>query len=197
MVMQPKSKDAYQGYSDEMLLQLVNGKDLWAYEILYERHAQSLYSLLIRIVREPTTAEELLQETFWQIWQKSEQYSEKGSVAAWLHRIARNKGLDQLRYIKARPSTTNDLGTVEQSTAHAFASAEQAVEQRLKQQHVVQALESIPSEQRVCLELAYFEGMSQREIAEHTSTPLGTIKTRMRIGLEKVERLLRASGYPE
>lgn len=197
MVMPPKSKDAYQGYSDEVLLQLVNGKDLWAYEILYERHAQSLYSLLIRIVREPTTAEELLQETFWQIWQKSEQYSEKGSVAAWLHRIARNKGLDQLRYIKARPSTTNDLGTVEQSTAYAYASAEQAVEQRLKQQHVVQALENIPNEQRVCLELAYFEGMSQREIAEHTSTPLGTIKTRMRIGLEKVERLLRASGYPE
>jgi len=196
-MMQPKSKDAYQGYSDEMLLQLVNGKDLWAYEILYARHAQSLYSLLIRIVREPTTAEELLQETFWQIWQKSEQYSEKGSVAAWLHRIARNKGLDQLRSTKARPSTTNDLRTVEQSTAYAYASAEQAVEQRLKQQHVVQALESIPSEQRVCLELAYFEGMSQREIAEHTSTPLGTIKTRMRIGLEKVERLLRASGYPE
>lgn len=196
-MMQPKSKDAYQGYSDEMLLQLVNGKDLWAYEILYARHAQSLYSLLIRIVREPTTAEDLLQETFWQIWQKSEQYSEKGSVAAWLHRIARNKGLDQLRSTKARPSTTNDLRTVEQSTAYAYASAEQAVEQRLKQQHVVQALESIPSEQRVCLELAYFEGMSQREIAEHTSTPLGTIKTRMRIGLEKVERLLRASGYPE
>lgn len=196
-MMQPKSKDAYQGYSDEMLLQLVNGKDLWAYEILYARHAQSLYSLLIRIVREPTTAEELLQETFWQIWQKSEQYSEKGSVAAWLHRIARNKGLDQLRSTKARPSTTNDLRTVEQSTAYAYASAEQAVEQRLKQQHVVQALESIPSEQRVCLELAYFEGMSQREIAEHTSTPLGTIKTRMRIGLEKVGRLLRASGYPE
>jgi len=196
-MMQPKSKDAYQGYSDEMLLQLVNGKDLWAYEIPYARHAQSLYSLLIRIVREPTTAEELLQETFWQIWQKSEQYSEKGSVAAWLHRIARNKGLDQLRSTKARPSTTNDLGTVEQSTAYAYASAEQAVEQRLKQQHVVQALESIPSEQRVCLELAYFEGMSQREIAEHTSTPLGTIKTRMRIGLEKVGRLLRASGYPE
>jgi len=197
MMMQPKSKDAYQGYSDEMLLQLVNGKDLWAYEILYARHAQSLYSLLIRIVREPTTAEDLLQETFWQIWQKSEQYSEKGSVAAWLHRIARNKGLDQLRSTKARPSTTNDLGTVEQSTVYAYASAEQAVEQRLKQQHVVQALESIPSEQRVCLELAYFEGMSQREIAEHTSTPLGTIKTRMRIGLEKVGRLLRASGYPE
>ncbi len=197
MVMQSKSKDGYLDYSDEMLLQLVNGKDLWAYEILYERHAQSLYSLLIRVVREPTTAEELLQETFWQVWQKSEQYSEKGSVAAWLHRIARNKALDQLRYIKARPSTTSNLGTVEQSATYASASAEQTVEQRLQQQHIVQALASIPGEQRVCLELAYFEGMSQREIAEHTSTPLGTIKTRLRSGLEKVERLLRASGYPE
>jgi RNA polymerase sigma-70 factor (ECF subfamily) len=67
----------------------------------------------------------------------------------------------------------------------------------LQQQQVNQALDNIPGEQRLCLELAYFEGMSQSQIAEYTSTPLGTIKTRMRIGMEKLERLLRASGYPE
>ena len=89
------------------------------------------------------------------------------------------------------------MGTLEQSTTYAYVGTQQAVEQRLKQQEVNQALENIPGEQRVCLELAYFEGMSQREIAEYTQTPLGTIKTRMRIGMEKLERLLRASGYPE
>ncbi len=196
--MQTRSSEQYYTYSDEALLQLVNRKDPAAYEMLYVRHAQTVYNLLMRVVRDASTAEELLQETFWQVWQKAEQYAEKGAVAAWLHRIARNKALDQLRAAKARPRlTSNEFSMVEQSVSHAYPSAEQAVTQRLQQQQIVQALETIPNEQRLCLELAYFEGMSQREIAEQTNTPLGTIKTRMRIGMEKLERFLRASGYPE
>lgn len=196
--MQASSVDKYRTASDELLLQLISRKDLFAYETFYDRHTQTVYNLLMRIVRDPTIAEELLQETFWQVWQKAGQYGEKGAVAAWLHRIARNKALDQLRYEKARPrAAMGDLGTLEQSTTYAYESAEKAVEQQVQQQEISQALGNIPGEQRQCLELAYFEGMSQREIAEYTNTPLGTIKTRMRIGMEKLERLLRASGYSE
>ncbi len=196
--MQPSSIDKYRTYSDEMLLRLINQRDLLAYETLYDRHAQTVHNLLKRIVYDTATAEELLQETFWQVWQKAEQYAEKGAVAAWLNRIARNKALDQLRHDKARPRMTDDdIGALEQSPTYSYEGAEKTVEQRLQQQQVNQALENIPGEQRLCLELAYFEGMSQSQIAEYTSTPLGTIKTRMRIGMEKLERLLRASGYPE
>lgn len=193
--MQTSSTDKYHNYSDEQLLQLISRQDLLAYETLYNRHAQIVYNLLNRIVRDVTTAEELLQETFWQVWQKAGQYAEKGAVAAWLYRIARNKALDQLRREKARPrAMENELGTFDQLALHE--SAEQTTAERLQRQEIYQALENIPGEQRVCLELAYFEGMSQREIAEYMQTPLGTIKTRMRIGMEKLERLLRAIGYP-
>ncbi|MCX6046494.1 MAG: sigma-70 family RNA polymerase sigma factor [Chloroflexi bacterium] len=196
--MQPSSIDKYRTYSDETLLQLISRKDLLAYEALYDRHAQTVHNLLKRIVHDSATAEELLQETFWQVWQKAEQYAEKGAVAAWLNRIARNKALDQLRHDKARPRMADDdIGMLEQSPTYSYEGAEKVVEQRLQQQQVNQALDNIPGEQRLCLELAYFEGMSQSQIAEYTSTPLGTIKTRMRIGMEKLERLLRASGYPE
>ena len=196
--MQASSVNQYRAASDEQLLQFISRKDLSAYEMFYNRHAQTVYNLLLRIVRDPAIAEELLQETFWQVWQKAGQYGEKGAVAAWLHRIARNKALDQLRYDKARPrAAAGDLGTLDQSTTYAYVSAEQVAEQSLQQQEISGALRNIPGEQRQCLELAYFEGLSQREIAEYTNTPLGTIKTRMRIGMEKLERLLRASGYPE
>ncbi len=195
--MQTSSTEKYRVYSDEQLLQLISRQDLLAYEALYDRHAQVVYNLLNRIVRDAATAEELLQETFWQAWQKAGQYAEKGAVAAWLYRIARNKALDQLRHEKARPRPApNELETVEQSRTYASESAEQTTAERLQRQEISQALENIPSEQRVCLELAYFEGMSQREIAEYMQTPLGTIKTRMRIGMEKLERVLRGIGYP-
>jgi RNA polymerase sigma-70 factor, ECF subfamily len=193
----PGAKPA-SNHSDEALLRLVHRKDVRAYEALYDRHAQVVYNLVMRIVRDPNAAEELLQEIFWQVWQKAEQYEGSGSVAAWLYRVARNRALDYLRHQRARPQTApTELETVERSPRYATSSAESEVEQSWRRQQVMQALESIPNEQRLCLELAYFEGLSQREIAEQTRTPLGTIKTRMRIGMEKLERILRAVGYLE
>jgi RNA polymerase sigma-70 factor (ECF subfamily) len=188
----------YLNYADETLLRMVSRSDVHAYEILYDRHAQPVYNLLMRIVRDAAVAEELLQEIFWQMWQKAEQYEGSGSMAAWLYRMARNKALDYLRQKQARPQVANtEIEILERSPRHQISSAESEVEQSWRRQQVQQALESIPGEQRLCLELAYFEGMSQRQIAEQTNTPLGTIKTRMRIGMEKLERLLRAVGYLE
>lgn len=188
--------------SDEALLQLIAERDAVALETLYDRHAQTIHNLISRIVRDPAIAAELLQETFWQVWQAcgQGQFRAEGVAVAWLCRIARNKALDQLRRQKARPQpVTTESEEDEQLLWDQFATSEIAVEQATEQawdrQYLRQALQKIPAEQRRCLELAYFEGMSQRQIAEYTGTPLGTIKTRLRMGLEKLEYLLRVAGY--
>lgn len=183
--------------SDEQLLQLIAGRDADAFETLYDRHAQVVHSLLVRIVGEQRAAEELVQECFWQVWQKAGDYRGSGAVAAWLYRIARNRGLDRLRRRDARPQTVTLEG--EDSSAlfgrtYQTPSLETTVEQSLRQQQVHQSLASLPEEQRVILELAYFEGMTQSEIAEVLALPIGTIKSRIRLGVEKMERLLVATG---
>ncbi|MDQ4078393.1 MAG: sigma-70 family RNA polymerase sigma factor [Chloroflexota bacterium] len=189
----------YERKSDEALLQLIAKHDTEALEALYDRHAQVVYNLILRIVRSREVADELLQETFWQVWKKADDFR-GGTAAAWLYRIARNKSLDQLRRHSARPQpVTTATEEAEQelwNTLEATTSAvDQVIEQRRERREVREALDQIPPEQRLCLELAYFEGMSQSEIAEHIDTPLGTIKTRIRLGLQKLERLLRAAGY--
>jgi RNA polymerase sigma-70 factor (ECF subfamily) len=88
--------------SDEILLQRVAQQDAAALEELYDRHAQVIYNLIMRIVRETTLAEELLQETFWQVWRQADKFRGEGTAVAWLYRIARNKSLDQLRRQQVR-----------------------------------------------------------------------------------------------
>lgn len=183
------------GRSDEVLLQAVTQKDSSAFQVLYERHAPIVYNLLICMVRNQSVAEELLQDTFWQIWQKAEQYSGSGAGVAWIHQIARHKALDQLRCQKVRPAIlADDLETLEWALPQHEPSAESEFEQNWTRQQVRQALDHIPREQHICLELAYFEGLSHHEIAEQTHTPLGTVKTRIRIGMEKLERELLGRG---
>lgn len=180
-------------YNDESLLQLVAQRNLAAYDLLYQRHAQVMYNLLVRIVRDQATAEDLLQDVFWQIWENANQYRGSGAALAWMMRVARNRALDQLRRQRVRPPLVSDDAEEVEAIADGT-TTEEAVELKIRRAQVQAALESIPEDQRVCLELAYFEGLSQREIAEQTNIAVGTIKSRIRIGLEKVERLLRGSG---
>ncbi|MCB0197498.1 MAG: sigma-70 family RNA polymerase sigma factor, partial [Anaerolineae bacterium] len=131
---------------------------------------------------------------------QADRYRGEGSAAAWLYRIARNKSLDQLRRKKARPQPVETRNEVDEQAVWAHiadegAEVEPVVEQRRDSQTVHQALREIPDEQRQCLELAYFDGLSQRQIAEATATPLGTVKTRIKMGMQKLERFLRAKGY--
>jgi len=194
--MQPVISQNYSDYSDEILLQSVALKENNAFEMLYDRHASNVYSILFHIVRDESLAEELLQETFWQVWQKASQHNIKGAASAWLHQIARNKALDQLRRQKVRSSIlAKDIEAYEWALGPHQPSLESEFEQGWTREIIQKALERIPSEQRLCLEMAYFEGLSQQEIAEKTQTPLGTIKTRMRMGMEKIERLLLSSGF--
>ena len=179
--------------SDEALLQMVAQRNLAAYDLLYRRHAQVMYNLIMRIVRDTATAEDLLQDVFWQVWENANQYRGSGAALAWMMRVARNRALDQLRRQRVRPPTLSDDAEEVEKVPSAV-TTEEVVEMQMRRAQVQRALESIPEDQRVCLELAYFEGLSQREIAEQTNLAVGTIKSRIRIGLEKIERVLRGSG---
>ncbi|MCC6457821.1 MAG: sigma-70 family RNA polymerase sigma factor [Caldilineaceae bacterium] len=187
------SRPNFSQQSDEVLLQLVAQRNLAAYELLYRRHAQVMFNLIARIVHDPAAAEDLLQDVFWQIWENAHQYRGSGAALAWMMRVARNRSLDQLRRQGARPPTVSADAEEVENIADGT-TIEETVEMQMRRAQVQRALDSIPEDQRRCLELAYFEGLSQREIAEQTNLAVGTIKSRIRIGLEKVERLLRGSG---
>ena len=200
--MQPRptesSKVTVHTASDEELLTLIDQQDIAAYEQLYDRHAQTVFGLILRIVRNQTIAEEVLQEAFWQVWKSAAQYRNQGAATAWIFRIARNRSLDELRRQKVRPQAAEHVeveAAVRNSGSH-HQSAEYEAERQLNAERIQFVLGEIPVEQRTCFELAYFDGLSQREIAEEINVPVGTVKSRMRIGLEKLERLLRREGFP-
>lgn len=181
--------------TDEVLIVHVSRRSSEALAALYDRHAQPVYNVIMRIVREAASADEILQDTFWQVWQKADTY-QQGNATAWLYRIARNKSLDWLRRQKVMPPAAISLDAPDRAAPIATTMpVEQAVAQSWQQEHVQQALASLPPEQRQCLELAFFEGLSQRQIAEHTQTPVSTVKTRIRMAMDKLERGLRSQGY--
>lgn len=187
--------------TDEELLHAVAQRDVQALELLYDRHATTVYNLVYRIVKDGIVAEGIMQETFLQVWQKAHEFAGTGVGAAWMFRIARNKALDQLRRNRARPVSAEKAieehyGLSDEApNGTSLTQVEASVERTYNKQHIRAALAQIPAEQRLCLELAYFEGMSQSQIADYTKTPLGTIKTRVRMGMQKLEHILRMYGY--
>ncbi|MCB0160792.1 MAG: sigma-70 family RNA polymerase sigma factor, partial [Caldilineaceae bacterium] len=117
--------------------------------------------------------------------------------AAWLMQIARNRSLDQLRRRQARPMIQDAPDQIVEELAGRDATTPDALfELTARRAHVKSALAQIPAEQRVCIELAYFEGLTHQQIAAQTGVAAGTIKSRLRLGLEKLEHLLRGQGYP-
>jgi RNA polymerase sigma-70 factor (ECF subfamily) len=212
---------AAQRPTDQSLIAQIARQELPAFDEFYRRHAQVTYNLILRIVRDQSLADDIAQETFWQVWKKAAAYKGDGQVVAWLYRIARNKSLDALRRQKARReapeahpleaawSSTRALPFADSSAApggsaprgrgsDAYAPpVEDLILTELERTQVQHALHAIPVEQRRCLELAYFEGMSQQQIAQHTQQPLGTVKTRIRMGLAKLEHILRGLGYQQ
>jgi RNA polymerase sigma-70 factor (ECF subfamily) len=160
---------------------------------LYDRHGRAVYSLALRILGDESDAEEVTQDVFAQAWRRAAQYDEsRGTVAAWLLVMARTRAIDRFRARRVRPEgrvQADDGFTLQQlpATGPDVASELLAVE---RGQRVRRALEALPLLQRVAIELAYFEGLSQREIAERLEQPLGTVKTRMRLGLLKLRDAL-------
>jgi RNA polymerase sigma-70 factor (ECF subfamily) len=181
--------------SASLLLPAVARGDLAAFETLYDRYSSTLYALLLRILLNAEDAQEVLQETFVKVWTSARMFdSVRGSEVAWLISIARSRGIDKLRARKIRGDRENDAGR-EISIHSSFVERAKGADEAIRSQErtaVRGALAELPEAQRVALELAYFEGLSQSEIAERLSEPLGTIKTRMQLGMKKLRERLRA-----
>jgi RNA polymerase sigma-70 factor, ECF subfamily len=177
------------------LLPAVAHGDLAAFEQLYDRHSSTLYGLLLRILANPDDAQEVLQETFVKAWTNAKMFdSVRGSDVAWLISIARSRGIDRLRSRKIRGDREDEAGR-EVSSNFGFVEKRTGVDDAIQseeQRAVRGALAELPDSQRIALALAYFEGLSQSEIAEKLGEPLGTIKTRMQLGMKKLRERLKA-----
>src|SRR5438105_1155789 len=179
----------------ESLVPAVARGDLAAFEALYDRYSSTLYALLLRILNNAEDAQEVLQETFVKVWTSARMFDAvRGSEVAWLISIARSRGIDRLRSRKIRGDRENDAGR-EISIHSSFVEKTTGADEAMRSQErsaVRSALAELPDAQRIALELSYFEGLSQSEIAERLNEPLGTIKTRMQLGMKKLRERLRA-----
>jgi RNA polymerase sigma-70 factor (ECF subfamily) len=173
--------------ADIALLNRVVARDGKAIGELYDRHSRLLYGLILRILRDRSEAEEVLQEVFVQVWTRADTYNaELGAPVAWLVRIARNRAIDQLRTnsVRARTLEATPLPPPVETPETRAAMSEQ-------QRAVAQALDTLPVEQRELIEHAYFQGLTQSELAERFHLPLGTVKTRVRTGMMTLRRELQ------
>jgi RNA polymerase sigma-70 factor (ECF subfamily) len=191
----PVSGSARQGSDDRRVDQDLIGRvargDEDALANLYDRHERAVYSLVFRIVRDQGEAEDVVQEVFSQAWaQASRHDAARGAVAAWLLTIARSRAIDRIRARRARPDNAaadeREVGELRDPVRPQDAE----LLSREQQAEVRSALERLPVLQRIAIELAYYEGLSQSEIAERLEQPLGTIKTRMRLALLKLREAL-------
>src|ERR1700692_1451526 len=170
------------------LLPAVAHGDLAAFEQLYDRHSSTLYALLLRILANPDDAQEVLQETFVKAWTNAKMfYAVRGSDVAWRISTARSRGIARLRSRIIRGDREDEAGR-EVSSSFGFVEkrtgAADAIQSQ-ERQAVRGALAELPESQRITLALAYFEGLSQSEIAEKLGEPLGTIKTTMQLGIDE------------
>jgi RNA polymerase sigma-70 factor (ECF subfamily) len=172
--------------ADEDLISLVEARDAQAFAALYDRHSRAAYSLAYRMMGERQAAEDLVQDAFLKVWRAAGSYrAERGSVRTWLLSIVHNRGIDQLRSLASRRRTQEKI---EASAPKSHSSEAFAESWRNSQREQVrEALKTLPPEQLMVLELAYFSGYTHVEIAELLGLPLGTVKGRMRLGLKKIK----------
>jgi RNA polymerase sigma-70 factor (ECF subfamily) len=157
---------------------------------LYDRHSRALYSLILRIVGDETEAEDVLQEVFAQAFRQASRYdASRGAVAAWLLMMARSRAIDRLRARRTRiEGGTGEVTLDEMPDAQPNVAAVMLTDEQTRK--VRRALGELPLLQRMAIELAYYEGLSHSEIAERLEQPLGTVKTRIRLGLLKLRDTL-------
>ena len=188
--------------SDEWLIVRIRDRDEAALAALYTRYGEIVYHLALRIVHHPEIAEEIVQETFMRVWRSAHTFQgNTNGLRSWLFRIGRNLALDQLRRQAARPRTmtlspdrTDERAPLD-LLADETCDVATEVAARSQREQMRRALLTLPPEQRHALELAYFGGLTHREIADETGEPLGTIKTRLRLGIQKLAALARQEPF--
>lgn len=184
------SADRLRMLADEELMQLIYRSRADAFEVIYDRHADAAFSLAYRMCAQRALAEDVVQEAFLSLWRSRARYErQRGSVRTWVLGIVHNRAIDALRRRNVR-----DRGVVvEEGLEERLVAPERTdleVARREESREIRDALDQLPDEQSRVIELAYFGGMTQNQIASMLDTPVGTIKGRMRLGLAKMRMSL-------
>ncbi|MCI0555090.1 MAG: sigma-70 family RNA polymerase sigma factor [Anaerolineae bacterium] len=177
-------------FTDAQLLALiVRGKN-WALSEIHARYARFVFSIALKTLNDQASAEEIVQQVFTKVWRHARDYRvERGKFSTWVGTITRHQCIDELR--RRRAHATADPGYWE--SLDQFAANDDSAQDILEQAWVRQALQRIPTQQRIVIELAFWGGMTHREIALHCHSPLGTVKTRLRLGMQRLKLLLQES----
>lgn len=194
------SSEEYSRYRDETLIGLIAQSQEQALAQLYDRYHRLVFSLALAIVNDRATAEEITLDVFLRVWQKAATYrAEQAKVSTWLTHIARNHAIDVLR----RRSVRLDQSAIHLEDAIHYVGSSQpdpqeSAELALRRERILAALSQLPPEQQQALMLAYFGGYTQSQIAQLLAQPLGTIKTRLRLAMQKLREFLSdEEGYKD
>ena len=192
--MQPDPEIAFAKLSDEALMRLVVMRRSEALGALYDRYGRLVFSLALQVVRDRETAEEVTQDVFYQLWQNAATFRpEQARLTTWMTSITRYRAIDVLRKRRSRPEK-DSLEWAEVSPSSLPRSGdgpEELADLLLQQQQVRQAVASLSPDQQAVLSLAYFQGLSHSEIAAQLNQPLGTVKTRIRLAMQRLRELLK------
>jgi RNA polymerase sigma-70 factor, ECF subfamily len=180
----------FRDLADEELMALVQGGEVEAFEVIFDRHSTAAFSLAYRMCGRRSTAEDIVQDAFLSLWRSSSGYEpSRGSVRSWVLSVVHNRAIDAFRRQGSRDSrNVPDEGIAERLPAPDATDVE--VERRDDARQVRTALEELPPDQRQVIELAYFGGFTHTQIAEMLDLPPGTVKGRMRLGLTKMRYVL-------
>jgi RNA polymerase sigma-70 factor, ECF subfamily len=179
---------------DATLMQQLLRRDVSAFEELYERHSRIVYSLVLRILRQGSTAEEVVQDIFLQLWRNSARYDTSRPFVPWLLTLARNRALDHLRLKSERQRRREEQTEEFPQIAAAAPEYEKALDEKRRAERVRALIGSLPAAQKKAIELAYFEGLSHSEIAASLNEPLGTVKSWIRNGLMRLKEGLQPTS---
>src|SRR6266571_6865363 len=194
-VQQPTISTRPEPPDEELISAICLGAE-WALETLYQRYYRYAYALAYRILRENTAAEDIVQDAFLSIWRKASSYQKQhGSVYSWLQAIVHHRAIDKVRAASHRDHQWTPLQTENEQDPPSEEPEVWEVAWHQEQSELIrEVLAKLPAEQRLVIELAYFGGYTHAEIAEKWNIPLGTVKGRMRLGLQKMNHYLRERG---
>lgn len=180
--------------SDERLLVTLGRGDAEALGILWDRHSRPVYSLALRVLRDPGWAEEVVQDVFLRLWSSPRAYDPtRGDLRRWLLTVCHHAAIDGLRS-KRGAARNRDAGPGRlEIIPHHGGDPADTVLLRLEAEHLRAAMENLPGNQRELMELVYFEGYTQAEAAQQTGQPLGTVKSRLRLGMQRLRVLLEGT----
>ena len=182
----------YQELGDHQLMYHVAMSEKEALEALYARYSSSVYSLAMYMLKQEALAEEVTQDIFLNIWTKASSYkAERGEPKSWIMSVAHHRIVDVIRS-RRRTQNVTDPGAYDrlEMLPSSRISTEEEVERRIEREYILEALDTLPLEQRRVIMLAYFEGYSQSEMAKILNQPLGTVKTRVRLAMKKLRAAL-------